>query len=363
MEEVSKTENRKNILFLISSIGGGGAERVGCRLVSEFSKRHKVYLMYFDEKEKEYSVDPKVTKIPFIVGKKSKNDIDQSGKKVNPKTLRMNEIEKLRRIYNIDITISFLRWPNFYNVNAGGGTKKILSERSDPDGKGEEYFQSMISACEKGDIVVFQTEYIKNKYPENIRKKGIIIPNPINVSCFSEPSCIAKKIVSVGRLVEQKNHILLIKAFSIFLKTHNDYHLHIYGDGNLLDELKLVAKQNNVEESVHFEGFHEDVHEKIKDAEQFILSSDYEGMPNALMEAMMMGLPCISTNCSGVSEIISNEVDGLLVPKGDVDSLAKAMCRISDDKSIQQKLRQAASIKAQNWNTEIIGKRWEELFL
>jgi glycosyltransferase involved in cell wall biosynthesis len=360
MEKFSQNEEKKNILFVISSIGGGGAERVACRLVNEFSKKHKVYLMYFDIKEKEYPVDPKVTKIPFIA---DKNKIDnKTKKKINQKTQKMNKIEKIRIQNKIDITISFLFWPNIYNVDAEGGTKKILSERSDPDGKGEDYFKNMISAYEKADIVVFQTEFTKNKFPENIKKKGIIIPNPINISCFSEPLLMKKKIVSVGRLVPQKNHTLLIKAFAVFLKTHKDYNLHIYGIGNILDELKLVARENNVEEFVHFEGFCEDVHERIKDAEQFVFSSNYEGMPNALMEAMMMGLPCISTNCSGIGEIICNEIDGLLVPKEDVSSLSKAMCRLSDDKALQNKLREAARIKAEAWKTETIAEKWEELF-
>jgi glycosyltransferase involved in cell wall biosynthesis len=85
-------------------------------------------------------------------------------------------------------------------------------------------------------------------------------------------------------------------------------------------------------------------------------------MPNALMEAMMMGLPCISTNCSGIGEIICNEIDGLLVPKEDVSSLSKAMCRLSDDKALQNRLREAARVKAEAWKTETIAEKWEELF-
>ena len=148
----------------------------------------------------------------------------------------------------------------------------------------------------------------------------------------------------------------------MFTKKHSGYHLHIYGLGNLEDELKVLVKQSNLEEFVHFEGFCGDIHEKIKDAEQFVLSSDYEGMPNALMEAMLMGLPCISTKCSGVGEIVTNEVDGILVPLKNASALADAMSRLSDDKDLRDKLGQAASTKAEIWKTELIAELWEDLF-
>ena len=356
------SHNPKNILFLISSLWGGGAERVACRLVSEFSKRHKVYLMYFDEKNNQYYINKKVRLIPCIITKKPKN-LDLKLQNLNLKELRMMEIGKVRRLYQIDITISFLYWPNIFNVNSEGGTKKILSERNDPEGKGEEYFNDMKLAYEKADIIVFQTKNIRNKFPKNIQLKSKIIPNPICVECLSDEANIEKKIVSVGRLVPQKNHSLLIKAFSIFQKLHKNYHLYIYGNGELLDELKLLAEERKVKNYIHFEGFCENVHEKIKDAEQFVLSSDYEGMSNALMEAMMMGLPCISTNYSGVGDIINDGINGLLVPIGDVSSLARAMCRLSDDIALQKSLRRAARLKSEEWKTEKIVKKWEELFI
>lgn len=362
MKESHLISKQKNILFLISSIGGGGAERVACRLVSEFSKRHKVYLMYFDKKEKEYSVDKKVKLIPFINENKQKNPTNILNT-IPQKVLRIKEIEKIRKMYKIDVTISFLFWPNIFNITAGGGSIKITSERNDPEGKGEDYFNNMILAYQKSDKVVFQTKYVRNKFPENIKKKSIIIPNPINISCLSDESFVEKKIVSVGRLVPQKNQALLIKAFAHFKRSHNEYHLYIYGIGPLLDELKLLSKQYNLEEFIHFEGFEENIHEKIKNAEQFILSSDFEGMPNALMEAMMMGLPCISTKCSGVGEIINDGINGLLVPIGDISILSRKMCLLSDDKKLQKKLRRGARIKSEEWKTERIAKKWEALFI
>ena len=337
-------KEKKNILFLIASIGGGGAERVGTRLVSEFSKNHNVYLMYFNFKEKTFPISPNVHLIPFFVTNELKKEFYPKVKDSN--LIRILEIEKVRRRYNIDITISFLFSPNTFNIKAEGGGIKILSERNDPTAKGESYFKEMSLAYEKADKVVFQTNYVKNKFSSEIKKKGIIIPNPICVSCLAD-KIPKKKIVAVGRLIEQKNHELLIKSFAIFHKIHKEYYL-IYDLG--------------IQNYVNFKGFCDDVHEKIKDAEIFVLSSNFEGMPNALMEAMMMGLPCISTNCSSLPEIIDNEKNGILVEKDDVSGLARAMLRLSEDEVLREKLGKNAMRKSEEWKLDKIVKKWETLF-
>ena len=354
------SKDKKNILFLISSIGGGGAERVACRLVSEFSKKNKIYLMYFQPKENTYEISPNVTVIPFLSSDfKKKNENNLISK--DPNLIRILEVEKMRRKYKIDITISFLYSPNIFNINAGGDSIKILSERNDPEGKGENYFKDMSSAYEKADKIVFQTNYIKNKFSLNIKNKSVIIPNPICVSCIGN-KYKNKKIVSVGRLVPQKNHKFLIKSFSLFHKIHPEYHLHIYGIGVLLDELQCLVKDLNLIDYIHFEGFCVDIHEKIKDAEQFILSSNFEGMPNALLEAMMMGLSCISTNCSGIPEIIEDGKNGILVEKDDITGLVEAMIRLSEDKNLRENIGINAMKKSEEWKLETIVKKWENLF-
>ena len=352
-------KEKKNILFLIASIGGGGAERVGTCLVSEFSKNHNVYLMYFNFKENTYPVSPNVHLIPFFVTSEIKKEFYPKVKDSN--MVRILEIGKIRRRYNIDITISFLFSPNTFNIKAEGGGIKILSERNDPMAKGDSYFQEMTSAYEKADKVVFQTNYARNQFSSEIKKKGIIIPNPICVSCLAN-KVPKKKIVAVGRLVEQKNHELLIRAFAIFHKIHKEYYLNIYGDGPLLDQLKILVYDLFLQNYVNFKGFCDNVHEKIKDAEIFVLSSNFEGMPNALMEAMMMGLPCISTNCSSLPEIIDNEKNGILVEKNDVSGLARAMLRLSEDEVLREKIRKNAIRKSEEWKLDKIVKKWEALF-
>ena len=121
-----------------------------------------------------------------------------------------------------------------------------------------------------------------------------------------------KRIVAVGRLEAQKNYPLLIKAFYLISNEFKDYIVEIYGEGQERSELSKLINELNLNNRVLLMGRHSDVHERIKDASLYVLSSDYEGMPNALMEAMALGLPCIATNCSGggPKTLITNEVNG-----------------------------------------------------
>lgn len=344
---INVTYNKKNILskkilFISPVLGGGGAERVICRLASELSKKHEVYLLYFYDVNKKYFISPKVQLIKLYKNySKSERGI-------------LKFVENIVENYKIDVIINFLRWFSKFDLNIRSSTKIIFSERGDPIHSKIYNFNVTKKAYKIADIIVFQTKYALNLFPENIKKKGIIISNPVKVDCLSQNNSTSKKIVSIGRLVAQKNQALLIKAFSNFEKSHKGYKLYIYGIGDQLNNLKKLAKEKKLEKLVHFKGFSLHIHERIKDAEFFVLSSDFEGLPNALMEAMMMGIPVISTNCSGINEIISDQEDGLLVPVNNISSLSNAMSRLSDNKTLRNKIREGGLRRAKEWKIERI---------
>ena len=360
-DKKNKTQKPKNILCLVTSIGGGGAERVACRLASELSKRHHVYLIYYENRTNTYHIDPTVHVLPCLTKSISSDYriIKWLFRKYN--TLRQLTMLTVVRIkYNIDSTVSFLRRPNVLNVMAGGKCRRIVSERNDPSCQDERYRKRALFVNQRADHIVFQTKRVQEMYPENIRRKSSVIVNPVEVSCMAA-SVKAKKIVTVGRLVEQKNQKMLLKAFMLYHKSHPDYHLFLYGKGELLQELKQTAGDYGISEFVHFAGFQADVHNMIADAEQFVFSSDYEGLPNALMEAMMMGHACISTACNGPDVMIDNEINGLLVPIGDAEALSNAMCRLSDDPGLRERLGRAAAVTAQEWKAERVVRLWEKI--
>jgi glycosyltransferase involved in cell wall biosynthesis len=348
----------KNILIFVPSLGSGGAERVACRLASELSKRHQVYLIYYVRKEKTYFVGPGVHKINFYIPfRKQIPGKMERWYGIICKTLAVTWAQYK---YKIDTSISFMDELNLVNVLSRGSCRKIISDRNDPAHKSEVSYKDSLFAHQHTDYAVFQTRRVQSIYGEIVRNKSCIIPNPTEVSCLVS-SYREKKIVTVGRLHKQKNQKMLIAAFALFRKTHPSYHLHIYGDGELSNELHQAAEYYGVKDSVHFEGFKEDVHAAIADAEMFVLSSDYEGLPNALMEAMMMGHACISTSFAGAEELIEDERNGLLVPVGDKDALCKDMCRLSENPELRERLGKAAAVTAQAWTTECVVRLWERI--
>ncbi len=152
-----------------------------------------------------------------------------------------------------------------------------------------------------------------------------------------------------------------MRAFALFLPAHPDYTLHLYGDGRLRETLQALAGDLGISDRVFFEGFQSDVHRAIRDAEMFVLSSDYEGLPNALMEAMRMGLPCISTACTGAVDLIRDGENGLLAPVGDAAALARAMDQLSGDAALRAALGEQATEDMEKYSAEQITKRWERL--
>ena len=208
------------------------------------------------------------------------------------------------------------------------------------------------------DKVIFQSDTVRNMFPEEIRLKGVVVPNPIEVTSKAECGC--HKIVASGRLKPQKNFALLIRAFSKFLTSHPGHTLHIYGKGPLEEELRQLIGDLSLEGKVFLEGFVEKVHEAIRDAEMFVLSSNFEGMPNALLEAMMMGLPCVTTSFEGASELFGDSSCCLMVPTCDEAALAEAMSRLDDDPLLRESLANQALEFTERFSTEKVIPLWEK---
>lgn len=239
-----------------------------------------------------------------------------------------------------DVILSFVARINILVMLACIGVEKriIVSERNDPMRDGRGIITKVLTGLlyPQCDGIVFQTKRAWSCYSKVIREKGEIIPNPICVNEFAD--CMDKtKIVTVGRLAEQKNHKLLIRSFKRLLINYPHMELYIYGEGPCRKELEDYIKVLGIDGKVHLPGRIDKIHREIRDAGMFVLSSDYEGLSNALLEAMVMGLPCISTNCAGSDEYIINEINGLLVCVGDELGLEKAMKRFIEDDELRGK--------------------------
>ncbi|MCF8019086.1 MAG: glycosyltransferase [Vallitaleaceae bacterium] len=272
--------------------------------------------------------------------------------------------------HEFDVAIAFLGPSILRLICACWNTnvKTIVSERGDPYFKQPNIILRLKNIPSKlafnhADCYVFQIENAKSYYASKIRGKKIyIIPNPIACRPNSIHDKSENRIVSVGRLdVRQKRQDVLIKAFAKISSKYPDYTLEFYGDGKDEDYLRKIAKPYT---NILFKGKVDNAESYIKDASLFVMSSDFEGMPNALMEAMSIGLPCISTDCSpgGAAELINNEVNGLLVPCNNIEKMAESIDFMLLHKDKAEQMGEEARKIVYDYSLQKVMNMWNEVF-
>lgn len=350
--------DRRKVVIITNSMANGGAQRVAVRLANALSSKYEVLFLPFS-KERNYTLSEGVRLVDWGVPEMRVSGFWGPLSTVVSKLRGYVFFSRLRLKEKPVATVSFLRKPDWLNLFALGGGRKVVSERNNPVSKGRKYFRSARLALGLADTAVFQSETVRQYFPERIRRKGVVIPNPVAISCRATGG--RGKIVSVGRLHPQKNHALLIRAFSAFSRSHPGHTLHIYGEGELRPELKRLTEDLSLQDRVFLEGSSSDVHRDIRDAEMFVLSSDYEGMPNALLEAMMMGLPCITTSFPGAVEFFGGTGACMMTPTGDADALARAMSELSDDGALRSSLASRAESYAERYSYDRVIPLWEQV--
>ena len=268
-----------------------------------------------------------------------------------------------------DSVISFMNDVCAYTIVAliGTGIPVIYSERNDPNktnqGKVEKICRKIIEIGAKH--IVFQTSGARNCYSKKVQKKSSILLNPVDLEKIpfrNEEAIDFSQIVSVARLEPQKNQYLLIEAFNLVSKKHKNVVLKIFGEGSLLGSLENKIGELGLQDRVFLMGAKTDVLEWIKDTFCFVLSSDYEGLPNSLIEAMCIGLPCISTDCSpgGARELLCNK-RGVIVPCGDKEQLANAINAFLEKPSSALKYGENSYAFRDEIECKVIAKKWINL--
>lgn len=211
---------------------------------------------------------------------------------------------------------------------------------------------------------IFQTEGARGFFPKSVRRKSAVIQNAVfNQSVYelSPPTVREKTITAAGRLVECKGFDTLIKAFAEIHKSFPDYKLVIYGDGEERERLESAAAENGLRDFVCLPGAVRDVMSRVCRSSVFVLSSRYEGMPNALIEAMACGVPCVSTRCKmGPEELIVDGENGLLAPVDDVAAISSAVVKLLTDKNLSDKISRSSLSLKKRLSTEEIGAQWIE---
>lgn len=330
----------KKIVFVIPNMPGGGTERVVALLANEYSGRGiPVAILLFAGQETAYPLDSRIEVVS--VGNPSGGSI----------AARLKRLCRMRQFYRTNKNCqiwSFSVMGAVFSAVAALGQRHffLVSERNDPNRYDHRRIRNL--SYRRADVVVCQTRDAVKSFPPAIRKKCVVIPNPLELSMLPYEGERKKRIVAVGRLSAQKNHRLLLEAYASFRKTHKDYVLEIYGKGELEEELKATAVRLGIDSCVMFMGFSDHVLSDIRTAAMYVLSSDYEGISNSMLEAMALGVPVIATDCpiGGSRMYIKDGVNGFLTPVGDADALAHAMGRLAEEPGLAERFgREAVKLK------------------
>lgn len=370
---------KKKLSILIYSLASGGAERVVSILLNALKEKYEITLFLMNDIVF-YDI-PEDIKIVYL----EKSNPKESGIK---KLLKLPFLAwKLKKYNKNNISISFMNRANYINILAkifGMKSRIIISERAMPSFQHANGIQGKINRFLiknlylKADLIIANSKGNTCDLIENFNcKKVETINNPIDLEKIKELS--SQKVefrddsftfITIGRLDKGKNHKLMIDAMQ-----NIEAKLYIIGDGELKDELENHIKSLSLENKVTLLGKQINPYKFLKQADCFLFSSNYEGFPNVLLEALACNLPIISTDCkSGPREILSPNSDlnfkldkmefskyGILVPIKNVEKLQETMNLVIHDESLRKKYQEKAKQRANDFKIDKIIKQYEEI--
>ena len=217
------------------------------------------------------------------------------------------------------------------------------------------------------DGIIMQTGRQQAFLRYGLRQRSVILPNSVNpefaIDRYEGERPL--KICMVGRMDDNKNQAMAIRAFSQVSPKHPDAKLIMMGDGPVRDKLIQLTDDLKISDKVEFTGVVSDVRDRLYDAYAFLLTSDTEGMPNTLLEAMSLGVACVSTDCpcGGPAEVIEDGVNGILVKTGDTDGLAHALEKLLSDKELMESMGRSAHETMKDYRPEVVNPGWESYYL
>lgn len=357
MKRAVTAKKLEKLYIITRSMKAGGCEHVVAQLANRFcAEGTAVSLFTVYRHDSFYPLDDRISVCPL-------NDSEEG------KARDTFAVFRLFRKYVLEgKPDAVLAMPDMVNVwtslfLAGTGVPVIVSERNDPARFPASRLKRLLRkpAYRFASGFIFQTEQQKAFFPERIRKLGTVIDNPLEVEQLPPAyhGQREKTVVTAARLAPQKNLPLLIDAFRAFSKGHPDWKLIIYGEGAERENLEKAAA-DGAAGSVILPGECREIADAIRTAGMFVLSSDYEGMPNALIEAMALGIPCVSTDCpaGGPASLIEQEENGILVRTGDAAGMAEAMGRIADDPALASRIGEKAEQIRQRLDARTVAAKW-----
>ena len=350
--------------FLINDLNAGGAERAAVSLANYFAQHGTdTEIITFKECESFY---PLSDKVEHCTVKFDEIPVKMSVKRLTGAVRRMFTLRSFIKSRELDILIGMSFSMTWYTVfsTVFTKTKSIGTERNNPYKYKSSKFNTILRKIfyRLCNGYIFQTKKAAEFFTDKLKPTDAVIPNAIFNDAVYEleaPEKREKIISAVGRLTDQKRFDILIDAFSLVADKLPDYKLIIFGEGELRNELENKIKTLSLEDRVFLPGKNPEVVRFINRTSMFVLSSDIEGMPNALMEAIAMGLPSISTRCDmGPEEIIENRVNGILTQVGNSEEIAQAMLEIANNPDFARKLSENGRKLLKTHSIEEISRQW-----
>ena len=380
----------KKILMFTHHLTGGGAEKAMCIMASWFARHPEKgidasVMVVYDDEEKRRELENLGVRV-FVTKTRSETGDPVVKKGINV-LKKIGELKKKKKELGVDTCLSFLPGSDIINVLSDIGERRVVSVRS----KESEFVHSVWkklyvkTAYKRSDFITAVSEAVNKDIVDFFGEdpsRVMTIPNIIYPPAPEDSECAddaflrfiegKRVVICVGRLSPEKGHRTLLGAFSRVLKNRPDTCLVLVGDGPVKKDTEEYAKTLGIKDNVYFAGYSTKPSQYLLKSEIFVLPSDVEGMPNALLEAIACGLPSVSTDC-GVREIIfpSMKEDkvvgvvegtyGLLVPVGDVEAHSEGIEKLLSDASLCDRYRSLGNECLAPYSEEAVMEKWIEV--
>ncbi len=356
-------KKKRHVAMLIGALKKGGSERVLVNLSDYLVQRGwRVTMVTQYQKENEYPLNSDVKRILSDI-----TEDECSRSRILNFKRRFCKLRNIWKQEKPDIILSFIGKNNMMAIL----TSRFLNIPVAVAVRGEptmEYYNGWMRLAARhlfkiADGVILQTRQCYDFFPKSVRNKAVILKNPVNQSFFREryEGERTKELVAVGRIDANKNHEMLIRAFAGIADRYPDYKLIIYGDGELKKKLEELVKEMGMQERIFLPGSVSDVADAIYKTRVFILPSNTEGVPNTLIEAMVLGLTVIATDCpcGGPADLIEHGVNGLLTPVGEIDKMKDNLQIVLSDLQNADMMGRNATKTSDIFNPVKVNKEWE----
>lgn len=365
---MKRKKGKKHICFYIGSLHKGGAERVFVNLAGYFQEKgYQVTMVtqYQFPAAEEYALPPGVRRVLSDL-----TEAELSNSRIINFCRRVSKLRRIWKREKPNLVLSCIGKNNFMTVvtTMFTRTKAVVSvvgeAKEEYPGRLMRLLANLLFPLAGG--IILQTERSRYFFHRIVQKRAVILPNSLNPD-FIRPRYEGKReerIVSVGRMDANKNHEMMIRAFAALAKRYPAYTLTIYGEGELRGHLEALAAELGVADRVFLPGVIPDVARQTRRAALFLLTSYSEGVSNALIEALAGGLPVIATDVpsGGTVELITDGMNGLIIPAGDGKALEQAMDRVLGDPDFGDRLgREAAKIQ-ERLAPERVNGLWQAYF-